>query len=151
MVRLEKMTANDYQRYLNEAIKTYASEHVKAGNWDEVEAIGKATEEYERLLPEGENTKDHHLFNIMDEKKEVGMIWLGQRTKEKGFIYDINIWEGNQGRGYGKKAMKEIEIVAKTLGMEIVRLHVFGHNKAARGLYEKIGYIKTDLVMEKKI
>jgi ribosomal protein S18 acetylase RimI-like enzyme len=79
------------------------------------------------------------------------MIWLAQVSTEKGFIYDINIYEGNQGRGYGKKAMKEIEQVAKNLGLTNIGLHVFGHNKSARGLYEKSGYIETDIVMAKDL
>ncbi|WP_270182300.1 GNAT family N-acetyltransferase [Alkalihalobacillus sp. CinArs1] len=151
MIRLEKMKASEFQSYLKKAIKNYAGEHVKAGNWSEEEAIDKATKEYERLLPEGEETVNNHLFTIHDEEKEVGMIWLAQRTTEKGFIFDINIREGYQGRGYGKKAMKEIEIEAKKLGLKIVKLHVFGHNQIARGLYEKLGYVETDIVMEKKI
>ncbi|SET80116.1 Acetyltransferase (GNAT) family protein [Salinibacillus kushneri] len=81
----------------------------------------------------------------------MGMIWLAQRSNEKGFICDVNIWEGNQGRGYGKQAMKELELVAKKLGLKSIGLHVFGHNQIARGLYEKLGYIETDILMEKKI
>lgn len=151
MVRLEEMKSNEFQRYLGYAIKNYADEHVKAGNWNELEAISNATKEFEKLLPEGEKTVDNKLFIIRDEEQEVGMIWLAQRSTERGFIYDINIWEGNQGRGYGEKAMKEIEILAKKLGLKHIGLHVFGHNKAARHLYEKLGYRETDIVMEKQI
>jgi ribosomal protein S18 acetylase RimI-like enzyme len=151
LFRLEEMNSTEFQRYLSYAIKNYADEHVKAGNWNEQEAMGKATKEFEKLLPEGEKTVDNKLFIIRDEDQEVGMIWLAQRSAEKGFIYDINIWEGNQGRGYGKKAMKEIEVVAKKLGLKKIRLHVFGHNKLARDLYVKLDYIETDIVMEKKI
>lgn len=151
MIRLEEMKSNEFQRYLSYAIKNYADGHVKAGNWDELEAIGKATKEFENLLPEGEKTANNKLFIIRDEEQEVGMIWLAQQSTEKGFIYDINIWEGNQGRGYGKKAMEEIEIVAKKLGLKNIGLHVFGYNKVARGLYEKLGYIETDILMKKNI
>jgi ribosomal protein S18 acetylase RimI-like enzyme len=150
MVRLEEMKSDEFQRYLSYAIKNYADEHVKAGNWNEQEAFSKATQEFEKLLPEGEKTTNNNLFIIRDGEQEVGMVWLAQRSNEKGFIYDINVWEGNQGRGYGKKAMKEVEIVAQKLGLKSIGLHVFGHNQTARGLYEKLGYIETDIVMEKK-
>ncbi|MCK6258181.1 GNAT family N-acetyltransferase [Fictibacillus sp. KIGAM418] len=151
MVRLEEMKSDEFQRYLSYAIKNYADEHVKAGNWNELEAFSKATQEFEKLLPDGEKTTNNNLYIIRDEEQEVGMVWLAQRSNEKGFIYDINVWEGNQGRGYGKKAMKEVEIVAKKLGLKSIGLHVFGHNQTARGLYEKLGYIETDIVMKKKI
>jgi ribosomal protein S18 acetylase RimI-like enzyme len=151
MIKLDKMNASEYQQYIRVAISNYAEEHVKAGNWNEQEAISKATAEYERLLPEGENTVNNHLFTIRDEDKEVGIIWLAEHPNDKGFIFDINISEGNQGRGYGKQAMIEIEKVAKELGLKSIGLHVFGHNQVARGLYEKLGYIETDIIMDKKI
>ncbi|MCM3587286.1 GNAT family N-acetyltransferase [Mesobacillus maritimus] len=145
------MNSSEFEQYLSHAIRGYADEHVKAGNWNEQEALSKATKEYERLLPDGEKTANNTLFTIRDEDKEVGMIWLAQRANDKGFIYDINIREENQGRGYGKQAMIEIEKVARKLGLKSIKLHVFGHNRVARGLYEKLGYLETDIVMEKKI
>ena len=145
------MNSSEFEQYLSHAIRGYADEHVKAGNWNEQEALSKATKEYERLLPDGEKTANNTLFTIRDEDKEVGMIWLAQRANDKGFIYDIKIREENQGRGYGKQAMIEIEKVARKLGLKSIKLHVFGHNRVARGLYEKLGYLETDIVMEKKI
>ena len=100
-------------------------------------------------MPKGQNTKNHYLFTIRDGSKEVGMIWLAKRTDEKGFIYDINIWEGNQSKGYGKQAMQEMEILAKKIGLKSIGLHVFGHNKIARSLYEKLGYKESNIKMEK--
>ncbi|MEW9677860.1 GNAT family N-acetyltransferase [Lentibacillus sp. L22] len=150
-VRLEKMNSIEYQHYLSYAIKNYANEQVKSGSWKQQEAISKAIQEHEKLLPEGEETENNHLFTIHDGYQEVGMIWLAQRTNEKGFIYDINIWEGNQGKGYGMEAMKEVETVAKKLGLKSIGLHVFGHNKIAKKLYEKLGYIETNIKMEKPL
>lgn len=150
-IKLEKMNAVEYQQYHSYAISNFANEQMKSGNWEQQEAINKAKQEYEKLLPAGEKTEYNYLFTIRDGNKEVGMIWLAQRTNEKGFIYDINIWKGNQGKGYGKQAMKEIETVAKKIGLKSIGLHVFGHNKVARALYEKLGYIETNINMEKTI
>lgn len=48
--------------------------------------------------------------------------------------------------------MIEIETIARQeLGMKKIGLHVFGHNKVARGLYEKLGYETTNVVMAKTI
>ncbi|HLS09630.1 GNAT family N-acetyltransferase [Lentibacillus sp.] len=149
-VILKKMNSIEFQQYLSYAIKNFADEQIKSGNWEQQGAISKATEEHKKLLPDGEKTENNFLFTIRDGDLEIGMIWLAQRNK-KGFIYDINIWEGNQGKGYGKQAMKEVEIVAKNIGLEKIGLHVFGHNKVARGLYEKLGYIETSVKMEKSL
>lgn len=150
-VKLEKMNTVEFEQYLNYAIKNFAEEQIKSGNWEQQDAVSMATEEYKKLLPDGEKTENNYLFIIRDGKQEIGMIWLAHKTSEKGFIYDINIWEGNQGKGYGKQAMKEIERVAKEIGIKKIGLHVFGHNKAARRLYEKLGYIETNIKMEKAL
>ncbi|EEL31163.1 N-acetyltransferase [Bacillus toyonensis] len=47
--------------------------------------------------------------------------------------------------------MKETEIIAKELGMTKIGLHVFGHNKVTRGLYEKLDYEITNIKMVKSI
>lgn len=125
MVRLEEMKSDEFHRYLSYAINNYADEHVKAGNWNRGEALDKGTAEYEKLLPNGEKTANHYVFMIRDVEREVGMIWFAQRSFEEGYIYDIHIWEGNQGRGYGKEAMKEIEHFAKDKGLKCIGLHVF--------------------------
>ncbi|UJL46247.1 GNAT family N-acetyltransferase [Virgibacillus sp. NKC19-16] len=150
-INLQKMNAVEFQQYHSYAIKNFANEQMKSGNWEQHEAMIKAKQEYEKLLPAGEKTVHNYLFTIRDGDQEVGMIWLTQRTNEKGFIYDINIWKGNQGKGYGKQAMKEIETVAKKIGLVSIGLHVFGHNKIAWSLYEKLGYIETNINMEKML
>lgn len=47
--------------------------------------------------------------------------------------------------------MKQAEIIAKEVGLKMIGLHVFGHNKVARGLYEKSGYTETNIKMEKTL
>lgn len=151
LITLRDMDSTEYQRYLRFSIKNYAAEHVKAGNWNEEESIEKATKEYNKLLPEGEKTPNHKLFTIIADDIEAGVIWLAIRSKDKGFIYDINIWEENQGRGFGKQAMKAIEEVGRELGLKSIGLHVFGHNEVARNLYKKLGYTEISIVMEKEL
>lgn len=50
-----------------------------------------------------------------------------------------------------KKVMGEVEALIKKLGVKKIGLHVFGHNKTARSLYEKSGYVETSIKMEKEI
>lgn len=151
MINLTLMNADEYQRYLSSAIKTYAEEKVIAGNWKEEEALKKAEEEYTRLLPQGEKTEKNFLYTIRRDDEAVGVIWLAQKSEKLGFIYDIYILEKYQGQGYAKEALKGIESVGHKLGLKKIGLHVFGHNKVARGLYEKLGYETTNVLMEKDI
>lgn len=145
------MNAEEFQQYLSTAIENYASEHVEAGDWEKSGAISKARNEYEKLLPMDEKTDNHYLYSIYTQDKVVGMIWFSKISNDKGFIYDINILNKFQGKGYGKEAMKLIEIEGKKFGIKKIRLHVFGHNQTAFKLYEKIGYQTTNVMMEKNI
>jgi ribosomal protein S18 acetylase RimI-like enzyme len=151
MIKLVLMNSDEYQQYLSSAIQSYAEEKVLSGNWTQEESVSKAEEEYKRLLPKGEKTENNFLYTILDHDKAVGAIWLAQLSEEKGYIYDINIGEKYRGFGYGKEAMKQIESVGQKLGLKNIGLHVFGHNKVARGLYEKLGYQTTNVLMEKEI
>lgn len=151
MIKLVLMNSDEYQKYISSAIKTYAEEKVLSGNWNQEESISKAEEEYIRLLPRGEKTESNFLYTILNDDKAIGVIWLAQLSEKKGYIYDINILEKYQGFGYAKEAMKQIENVGQKLGMKKIGLHVFGHNKVARGLYDKLGYQTTNVLMEKEI
>jgi RimJ/RimL family protein N-acetyltransferase len=151
MIRLVLMNSEEYKKYLSSAVKLYAEEKVISGNWNQKESISKAQEEYTRLLPKGEKTESNFLYTILNDDKAIGVIWFAQLSKEKGYIYDIYIVEKYQGFGYAKEAMKQIEYVGQKLGLKKIGLHVFGHNKVAKGLYDKLGYQTTNVLMEKEI
>ncbi|UOQ49841.1 GNAT family N-acetyltransferase [Gracilibacillus caseinilyticus] len=152
MVTLQPMTAADFQRFLQTAITNYAAEKVRAGNWTEEDSLQHAAEDFDNLLPDREQTKDHYLYTIVNEPgDQVGIIWLARQTADKGFIYDILIEDAYRGKGYGKAAMQQIEKEAKQLGMQKIGLHVFGHNKVAVHLYDSLHYQATNIVMEKEL
>ena len=56
MLSLTPMTQADYDDYLATAATTFASEKVKAGTWNEQLAFQRASETYQRLLPNGIKT-----------------------------------------------------------------------------------------------
>jgi ribosomal protein S18 acetylase RimI-like enzyme len=151
MIRLEPMTRSEFEKFLAVSVETYAKEKTLSGNWTEEESLDKAKEEFSKLLPEGVSSANNYLYTIFDEDLDAGVIWLAKKTDEAGFIYEIRIYDEYQGKGYGKAAMKEIEVKARELGMKKIGLHVFGHNKVARSLYEKIGYETTNVNMVKHI
>jgi RimJ/RimL family protein N-acetyltransferase len=156
MVRLVPMSDAEYQPYLALAIRDYADEKVAAGNWQPAEALERSTQEFQKLLPDGVATQDNYLFTIEDQAlaATVGMIWLSrimQGAHPIIFIYDFRIDESYRRKGYGEQAMRAAEDQAKALGLDIIALHVFGHNQAARALYEKLGYEITNINMAKKL
>jgi ribosomal protein S18 acetylase RimI-like enzyme len=156
MIRLQPMNETEYQEYLAVSIAEYAQEHVKAGRWNAEEALQKATQEYAGILTAGLHTKDQYLFMIVDKQTaaKVGMLWFAatERANERvAFVYDINIYEPFRRRGYGEQAFLALETKARELGLEKIGLHVFGHNYAARAMYEKLGYLTTNVQMSKSL
>ncbi|OTN90421.1 hypothetical protein A5819_002921 [Enterococcus sp. 7E2_DIV0204] len=53
--------------------------------------------------------------------------------------------------GYGKQTIARLSEKAKDINVSQIDLHVFAHNKGAIHLYEKTGFIATDISMSKKI
>lgn len=153
-VHLVAMDEKTFGDYYQKSIKEYANEHVKAGNWQENEAFQNAQKEFEQLLPDGRNTKGHVLLSVMHEGETIGTLWLNirMRNQEKQvFIYDIKLDEAQRGKGLGKRTMEALDEYAKSLGVQQIRLHVFGHNQRAKSLYDKMGYEVTDYHMQKKL
>jgi len=154
MITLRLISENDFDEYFPKAIISYAKEKITSTNSQEELALSNATNEFCTLLPNREKTENHFVYTIFDENLKVGVIWLGLASpyrKEEGYIYDFIIYEEFQGKGYGKMNMMEVEKKAKDLGMNRIELHVFGHNKIARLLYENIGYGLTNIIMSKTL
>lgn len=158
MVRLEPMTETQYQSYLDTAVEGYAQAHLKSGDCGPEDALRLAQEDYQKLLPNGLQSKNNFLFSIHDDalgKNEIiGMVWFAltaKRVVRSAFIYDVNIREDLRGKGYGRKVMERVEELVQEMGIDTVGLHVFGYNHAARTLYEKMGYQITGIGMTKTL
>ncbi len=156
MVILNSMTEQDYEGFLSQSIIDYAEDKVKAGTWAPSEAQELSRKSFEQLLPEGLNTPNSYLYAVVDPAVDVkvGYLWIHISDEPLGrsaFIYDIMIYENFQGKGYGTQTMSALEEEAKRLQVDKILLHVFGHNKIALGLYQKMGYEVTDISMSKRL
>jgi ribosomal protein S18 acetylase RimI-like enzyme len=80
------------------------------------------------------------------------MIWIAAfPERRRAFIYDFSIHPPYRRKGYGAQALRAVEVKARALGLESIGLHVFGHNRAAQALYEKLGYEVTNINMSKRM
>lgn len=154
MVHLAFMSETEFQLYLAIAIPQYAQEQVRAGRWSEREALQRAQQELDEVLSEGLNTKDQYFFSIVDEQTatKVGMLWFAIHSRKEepsAYVYDLLIYEPYLRQGYGKQALQAMETKAHELELKTIALHVFGHNHAARMMYEKFGYVISNLTMVK--
>ena len=91
---------------------------------------------------------------MTDAGETVGALWFAAEDevgRGAAFIWEIVIEDVHRGRGYGRAAMEAIEPLARSLGYDTIRLHVFGDNAVARHLYRAVGYHETDVTMIKRI
>jgi len=156
MVKLNPLSEADFQKHLAFVIDDYAQDHVAAGNWPAEGARERSKQEFDKLLPQGLATPGQYLFSVYDEEldKNVGLLWFAldeRRQPPSAFIYDFLIDEAYRRRGYGRLALLALEDKARKMGIGQIALHVFGHNHAARALYEQAGYEVTNLHMAKKV
>jgi ribosomal protein S18 acetylase RimI-like enzyme len=152
-VELEEGPYRDYRKDL---VRHYAADKVRAGAWSQTEAEGRAARDVDGLLPEGPATQGHLLYSVREDSTdaEVGIVWFAlweSGVDRSVWIYDIIIHEDFRRRGYASRTLELVEERARDLGAKSVELHVFGHNRGARALYEKLGYNITSITMAKPV
>ncbi len=156
MLVLRKMTEEEFPEYKENAVANYAADLMRAGDLPEAETKKLAEDAFQTPLSEGVHSLDHYLFSIFESgtNTKVGSLWLGKRktaARESAFIYDIYLFENFRGKGYGEMTMRLAEAEAIRLGLKSIGLHVFGHNQAAKRLYDKLGFHVTNLMMRKEL
>ena len=154
-MRLSRMTEADYEVWGARSRANYARDKARANDITQEAAEKIAKADFERLLPDGLESANSHLFVAKaDDQSVLGYIWLLERGPEndrRGYIGDVIIEEAHRGKGYGRKIMELIEEETRALGHKKIGLHVVGYNTPAIRLYESLGYVTTDLVMEKNL
>lgn len=156
MIEFVPMGQDEYEAWRKESVQDYASENVTSGRWTKEEASLMSEREFAALLPNGPSTEDNYLYSIVDtrDSRRVGVIWYAlQREGDRKlvFIYDLVILEDFRRKGYGTQTLLDLEGRVRAMGVRSISLHVFAHNKAARSLYEKVGYSETDIVMTRML
>jgi RimJ/RimL family protein N-acetyltransferase len=155
-VALIPMDEAEFRAYLAWSIADYAQEHIRTGHWSPEEGLQRAEQQFRELLPDGLASPDQYLFSIQDtvSGEKVGMLWFAVQTrggKPGAFVYDVKIEEQFRRHGYGEQAFLALEEKVRALELDTIGLHVFGHNHAARALYEKLGYVPTNINMSKAL
>jgi ribosomal protein S18 acetylase RimI-like enzyme len=136
MIRLEPIQQGDFDRFLDRAIREYAEDHVRNGNWSAEGALEKSRKEFEHYLPEGIHTPNQYVWSIVhEENQKIGVLWA-QVKEGKAFIFDFIIDEAFRGQGFGKQALTAMDEKLKSMNVESVALHVFGDNVTAQALYK---------------
>lgn len=154
-VRLVPMSEGQFASYEHDSVLRYAEENIKAGYRTKGDAVQKAKEDHLRLLPSGLATPNNFLLVIQDAPsgQPVGELWFRIEDGERriAFIYDLFLKKEFRGKGYGKAAIRALEDLARSKGIEALYLHVFAHNPVAVHLYEGSGFKVKSMNMEKRL
>ncbi|HEU0285901.1 MAG TPA: GNAT family N-acetyltransferase [Nocardioidaceae bacterium] len=153
-VRLEPMTQEQYETWLPDAIEGYAHQTSDSGLMSLDTARESAVDQFEALLPDDLATPAHHLLVAYDEGQVVGNFWVRIRDEwgiRRAFIFDIEVVESQRGHGYGRAIMNAGEEYVRGLGASTMALNVFAQNDVARSLYDKLGYLVTNVNMQKEL
>jgi ribosomal protein S18 acetylase RimI-like enzyme len=153
-VRLEPMTPEQYESWLPAAVEGYARQRSEAGLGSIDATRERAGKEFDALLPDGVATPGHHLLVAYDDSRAVGTLWLhihdGSGAR-RAFVYDVEVDESQRGRGHGRAIMTAGEEYAREQGASAIALNVFAQNEVARSLYDKLGYLVTNVNMQKEL
>ena len=150
------MLEDDFYRFKTEAIARYANDQIAARRWPVEGAVKRATEEFDRILPNGLSTPHHHIFCIVEPATQspVGSLWIAHATwsgSHEVFVHDVHIRESCRRKGYARQAFQALEAFAAKNGAVSIGLHVFGHNASANALYISLGFNVTSHNMHKAI
>ena len=152
---LRPMNAPEYAAWLAATVPAYSADKVTTGRWAEDQAVELATREYEQLLPKGFETENNYFFVVLDESgSSVGSLWFVEAPRigyKVAYLFDIIIWPNHRRMGHARRALAALEIEAAARGLAGIALHVFGHNKAGRSLYSRLGYEPTNINLYKPL
>ena len=155
-VTLVPMTVPEFDDYLDKSIRNYAAEKIRAGAWLENDAYRLATEQFDKLLPQGIDTVNQHLYSVTDaaRRNRVGIIWVGVKDRSPvpgAWIWDIMIFEQYRRKGYASETLRALDRALSSMNIHSVSLHVFGHNAPAISLYQNSGFRTMDITMTKSV
>lgn len=157
-LQLQKMTAAQFPEFMNSQINEYAHQKIANHSWPAASARQQAAEEFQMLLPDGLNTYHNYFYVLCSAAQDLyGYVWLAEvidsdRPQQPYlFIYDYSILPDYQNQGYGQKGLELVFQVAQKLGYQSLGLHVFGQNYRAQHVYQKLGFVPTDIVMKKDL
>lgn len=111
----------------------------------EQEKMLSSKEKIERVCKQ----EDVLAFDIYDDKTNIGFVMVRQFENELFFLWDYAIDYEYQNKRYGTIALTEfIAFMQKEYGMITMTTTYIWGNDCAKRLYEKIGFVETDVVDE---
>ncbi|WP_425863265.1 GNAT family N-acetyltransferase [Arthrobacter sp. TWP1-1] len=153
-LRLIAISPESFPAWRERSRSEYESDLVATGESAQ-SARQRAEASLAEAFPQDVPTPDNAVFDVADESGTiVGYLWVGTDTSgdsQSWWVWDIVINPDQRGKGLGRATMLKAEEYARSQGAVTLGLSVFGFNKAARGLYDSLGYETVTVKMRKKL
>lgn len=151
---LVPIDAQRFPSWRDRCLEEYATDLTAAGETPQ-DARRHAADSMRTAFPAGAPTADNDVFDLVhDTDGTVGYLWIGRDASDDAtawWVWDILIETEHRGKGHGRAAMLLAENHARAAGARTLGLSVFGHNRAARALYESVGFDITTVKMRKRL
>jgi RimJ/RimL family protein N-acetyltransferase len=156
MINLNSISEIEFQSYFKATVVSYAEHNVESGRWAKEDASRLAKAELDTMLPSGLDTPNNHIYVVesKDQNISVGYLWVAideDSNAKSMFICDVEIHEVFRRKGYAEATFQFLEKHARSLGVTCIRANIFGHNKKAQALSEKLGYQITNVFISKQL
>lgn len=144
-VALVSMSDDDFKAFLRKTIPEYAHAQVQAGSWHSDEAVRRAQEEFQRILPQGPRTPRQFFYVITDaaSTQKVGMLWYSVddvHLKKKAFVADFFIFMEFRHQGYEAAALAALDATLATQDVRRVEVHLFARDREEQTMFEQAGF-----------
>ncbi|MWB97815.1 GNAT family N-acetyltransferase [Agromyces seonyuensis] len=150
---LSPMPPDELGPWLAEQQREYAASRQRAGE-DAETAARTAAESTAQHFPDGRPGPGHEVFHVVADGHPVGVLWLGPHphgVRGVTWVYDVEIFAADRGRGLGRAAMLLAEERIRASGGHGIALNVFGDNAVARALYGSLGFEPTAINLHKAL
>ncbi|MER8043942.1 GNAT family N-acetyltransferase [Streptomyces sp. NPDC094032] len=142
------VTEAEFAEWQERSLAAFAQSWIDRGMAEEL-ARAKAEDSRRRFLPQGLATPGVSVVVALRDADVVGCLWTGDIELEPGervgYVFEVEVAEGQRGKGYGRGLMLLAERVSLAAGERLLGLHVFTGNTPAIRLYESLGYRTTHL------
>jgi len=145
-MKILKSTAPEYATQMRLLSASYAADAAKADRISIAQAKKASESQRAEMLRDGQKTKGNYFYTLHQSGHRVGYLWI-IILRDRVFIANLFIFKKYRSSGYGSRAIKWVKKRALRRGLNIVQLHVFGHNERAQALYEALGFRKTNVHM----
>ncbi|MCU5775824.1 GNAT family N-acetyltransferase [Erwiniaceae bacterium BAC15a-03b] len=147
---LREMQPAEFAVWQQLFIEEYAGDLRANSGYSDLFARQRAQQTLDNYLEQGLETARQVLLCIEAQQQVVGYLWY-QRDEQSAYIQDFLVLPAFRGAGYGRQALRDLEVSLQQQGVVEIRLRVAANNPRAKALYEACQFQITGYNMSRML